>query len=133
MRSHRTEVGDDVSCVSSRGRRREEAAPAAVGPLAAPEFAVGRGLGFGEWNGLVHRRPDAGERAMDDHIAFAGHHHALLGSRIAPVADKHSARGFVDKLNRGTRLRSGRRINPLIWKYKPKSTFAHIPRYCIAP
>src|SRR5207245_10883109 len=78
MRSHRTEVGDDVSCVSSRGRRREEAAPAAVGPLAAPEFAVGRGLGFGEWNGLVHRRPDAGERAMDDHIAFAGHHDTLL-------------------------------------------------------
>src|SRR5215467_15572517 len=77
-RSHRTEAGDDASCASGRGRRREEAAPAAVGPLAAPEFAVGRGLGFGEWNGLVHRRPDAGERAMDDHIAFAGHHDALL-------------------------------------------------------
>src|SRR6266849_6096009 len=78
MRSHRTEVGDDVSCVSGRGRRREEAAAAAVGPLAAPEFAVGRGLGFGKRNGLVHRWPDAGERAMDDHIPFAGHHQALL-------------------------------------------------------
>src|SRR5262249_4073963 len=79
MRSHRTELGGDVaSCASSRGRRRAEPAPAAVGPLAAPECAVGRGLGFGEWNGLVHRRPDAGERAMDDHVAFGGHHDALL-------------------------------------------------------
>ena len=39
--------------------------PAAVGPLAAPEFAVGRGLGFAERNRLVHGRPDAGKRTMD--------------------------------------------------------------------
>src|SRR5262245_19949712 len=29
----------------------------------------------------------------------------------------------------GVRLRPRRRINPLIWKYKPKSRFAHIPGY----
>src|SRR5262245_3651526 len=36
----------------------------------------------------------------------------------------------------GVRLRPRRRINPLIWKYKPKSRFAHIPKilHCtIAP
>src|SRR5215471_8078871 len=63
---------------SGRGRGCEEAPPAAVGPLAAPEFAVGRGLGFAEWDRLVHRWPDAGQRAMDDHIAFTGHHDAFL-------------------------------------------------------
>src|SRR5262249_45285555 len=77
-RAHRTEVVDGVASALGRGRRREEAAPAAVGPLAAPEFAVGRGLRFGKRNSLVHRRPDAGERTMDDHIAVAGHHDALF-------------------------------------------------------
>src|SRR5215831_4221880 len=46
--------------------------------------------------------------------------HTLLGSRIAPVADINSARGFVDNSTVGAGLRPRRRINPLIWKYKPK-------------
>src|SRR5215471_469661 len=55
-------------------RRREEAASRTVGTLAAPEFSVGRRLGFAERNGLVELRTDARERTMDDDVAFSGHH-----------------------------------------------------------
>ena len=35
-------------------------------------------LGFAERNRLVHGRPNAGKRTMDDPIAIAGHHDALF-------------------------------------------------------
>src|SRR3954471_15565233 len=63
---------------SGRGRRREEAAARSVWTFAAPELAVGRGLSFAERNRFVLLRPDAGERPLDDHIAFAGHHDAFF-------------------------------------------------------
>src|SRR5262249_53836 len=59
-------------------RRREEAAAGAVRALAAPELAVRRGLRFGERDCFVLDRPHAGERALNDDIAFARHDDALL-------------------------------------------------------
>src|SRR5262245_6777794 len=59
-------------------RRREEAASRTVGTLAAPEFSVGRGLGFAERYGLVELRTNARERTMDDDVALSGHHDPFL-------------------------------------------------------
>jgi hypothetical protein len=59
-------------------RRREEAASRTVGTLAAPEFSVGRWLGFAERNGLVELRTDASERTMNDDVALSGHHDPSL-------------------------------------------------------
>jgi hypothetical protein len=61
-----------------RGRRCEETAARTVRTPAAPELAVGRRLSFAEWHRLVELRPNAGERAVDDYVALAGHHHALF-------------------------------------------------------
>src|SRR3954452_15433029 len=63
---------------SGCGWRREEAAARSVRTFAAPELSVGRGLSFAERNRFVLLRPDAGERPLDDHIAFAGHHDAFF-------------------------------------------------------
>src|SRR6476620_3171157 len=63
---------------SGCGWRREEAAARPVRTFAAPEFTVGRGLSFAERNRFVLLRPDPGERALNDHIAFAGHHDAFF-------------------------------------------------------
>src|SRR5262245_57827212 len=59
-------------------RRREEAASRTVGTLAAPEFSVGRWLGFAERNGLVELRTDAGEWTMNDDVALSGNHDPFL-------------------------------------------------------
>src|SRR4051794_34925633 len=64
---------------SGGGWRREEAAARSVRPFAAPELAVGRGLSFAERDRFVLLRPDPGERPLDDHITFAGHHDAFFG------------------------------------------------------
>src|SRR5262245_14780101 len=73
-------VAPSTSVLEASGcrRRREEAASRTVGTLAAPEFSVGRRLGFAERNGLVELRTDARERTMDDDVAFSGHHDPFL-------------------------------------------------------
>jgi len=64
--------------VSGGGGRGEEAAARSVGAFAAPEFSIGRGLRLVERHRFILLRSDAGERAVDDHVAFAGHHDAFL-------------------------------------------------------
>src|SRR5712691_13368183 len=75
-----------VRIVRSGARRRgEEAAPTTVRPAAAPEGAVGRRLGFAEWNDLAVRQAIAGLRfghALDDE-AVAGTAAPLAG-RVLP-------------------------------------------------
>src|SRR5260221_4869810 len=58
-----------------RRRRCEETAARTVRTPAAPELAVGRRLSFAEWHHLVELRPNAGNRALDDHLALSAHNH----------------------------------------------------------
>src|SRR5262245_66677050 len=79
MAAHASLVSPTSVLEASGCRRRcEEAASRTVGTLAAPEFSVGRRLGFAERNGLVELRTDARERTMDDDVAFSGRHDPLL-------------------------------------------------------
>src|SRR5262249_37070758 len=74
-----------------RRRRCEETAARTVRTPAAPELAVGRRLSFAEWHHLVELRPNAGERALDDHVALAGHHHGSFGTmKQSPAPQHHS-------------------------------------------
>src|SRR5258708_3921111 len=80
MRSILRHVVYYVKVIIPLRRRRwcEETAARTVRTPAAPELAVGRRLSFAEWHHLVELRPNAGKRALDDHVALAGHHHALF-------------------------------------------------------